>query len=118
MFCENFPRKKEHTASNDNNNNNNNVLIFDSCQSMINRSIFTSTYFDPRHVVLLHFLHFLFDTVVQFVFEFQRLHVIHVTVVVMEVPVNDNQHFSGIHLLSLGFNFTVLLLYSPGKRRP
>lgn len=54
----------------------------------------TCTYFDPRHIVLLHFLHFLFDAVVQFVFEFQRLHVIHVTVVVMKVSESEQQRIS------------------------
>lgn len=44
-----------------------------------------SSYLDPRHVVLLHFFHFLFDGSVMFVLETKRLHMIHVAIAVEEV---------------------------------
>lgn len=40
---------------------------------------------NPGHVVLLHLFHFGLDRGVQFVFKLQRLHVVHVTVVVVQV---------------------------------
>lgn len=40
---------------------------------------------NPGHVVLLHFFHFGLDRGVQFVFKLQRLHMVHVTVVVVQV---------------------------------
>lgn len=40
---------------------------------------------EPRYTILFHFLHFYFDPRVQFVFEFQRLHVIYVSGVVKPI---------------------------------
>ena len=48
---------------------------------------------DPAHVVLLHLLHFVLDGGVQFVFEFERLHVVHVTVAVEEVSLERRSRF-------------------------
>ena len=39
-------------------------------------------YFDPRHIMLLHFFHLLFDRCIQLVLELKTLHVIHVTVAI------------------------------------
>lgn len=90
-----------------------------SINKLIDRSHSASTYFNPRHVVLLHFLHFLFDAIVQFVFEFQRLHVIHVAVVVVEISENEHQYFNSIDEFSFGFYFLGSFLdHLPGKRRP
>ena len=41
---------------------------------------------DPGHVVMLHLLHLGLDPGVQLVLEAQRLHVVHVTVAVEQVP--------------------------------
>lgn len=43
-------------------------------------------YLYPTHVVLLHLLHFVFYGGVQFVLELERLHVIHVSIAVEQVP--------------------------------
>lgn len=48
-----------------------------------------NTYFNPRHVVLLHLFHLLFNACIQLMFEFQRLHMIHITIIVMEIPVRE-----------------------------
>lgn len=49
-------------------------------------------YLDPWHIVLLHLFHLLFDGSVQFILEFQRLHVIHEPVVVVKVPVGKEDN--------------------------
>lgn len=47
--------------------------------------ISAESYLDPRHVVLLHFLHLQLHRRVELVLELQRLHVIHVAIVVVQV---------------------------------
>lgn len=44
------------------------------------------TYLNPRHIMLLHFFHLLLDAIIQFMLEFQRLHVIHISIVVVKIP--------------------------------
>lgn len=69
---------------------------------------------DPGHIVLLHLLHFLLDRCVQFVFELERLHVIHVAIVVVQIPGEGRaQLFLGIAGRP-GLLFVVAIAVVPG----
>lgn len=66
--------------------------------------VLKNTNLNPRHVMLLHFLHFFLNTCVQFTFKFQRLHMIHVSVAIKQVSLQSRPRF----LLCIPCHFCIL----------
>jgi hypothetical protein len=63
--------------------------------------------------VLLHFFHFLLNSGVQFVFETQRLHVIHVAIAVEQVTLKGCPRLFLSVACSAGFVFIVAVTVVP-----
>lgn len=74
-----------------------------------------ASYLNPRHVVLLHFLHFLFNGRIMLVLETKRLHMVHVTIAIEEVTLQSGSRFFLRVASSTCFVLVISIAIVPGK---